>query len=278
MTGDTSFINDLLATLYVRVKEGLYMECTANWINTDYFPDYYRIYYVTEGEGWVRIGNEDIFLRKGELYWLPSNINQQYALTNLNNPLKHYWVHFYATVGSDMPLNNIIKIPYSIKILNETPVIELFKNLHRSLNNPSGIDDFLIVKSSMLSLMAYFINSCRNDIKTLRTPVYEELKPVIDYIEENLSRNISLNQLAGVICLHPNYFSKKFHKYMGVSPMEYLMQKRIKKAKTLLTRSNKQICDIAAEVGYIDQFQFSNIFKKHTNISPTEYRNAYKII
>ena len=61
-----------------------------------------------------------------------------------------------------------------------------------------------------------------------------------------------------------------------MSPKQYLLNKRLTRAKELLKETNASVFEIANSVGYDDQLYFSRIFKKHIGISPTEYKNASK--
>lgn len=276
MQQKSSYLKDLLSTLQVKAIMGDYTLCGEGWCDLNYFPDYYRIYYIVDGEGWIKVGNKDLFPRKGEFYWLPANIPQQYSFTNKNNLMLHYWVHFYATISGNTPLFDIIKLPFCIQKIDENHIKEIFKNLLQSQNQPSGLADGLLVKSGLLKLISYYMNACENNISMTASSSMDEIGPVVEYIENNLSSEITLLKLAQLVNLHPNYFSEKFSRIMGISPIKYIIQKRIEKAKTLLSLSSKQISDIAQETGFSDQFQFSSLFRKYVNMSPSEFRSSYK--
>ncbi|MGO2696506.1 helix-turn-helix domain-containing protein [Bavariicoccus seileri] len=92
------------------------------------------------------------------------------------------------------------------------------------------------------------------------------------YIENNYANEISLNQLADVYYVSPTYLSKAFKDIIGVSPITYLIQFRLKKAYDLLKRSDYTVKEIAHLVGYQDAYHFSKQFKKAFDHSPTEAR------
>ena len=70
----------------------------------------------------------------------------------------------------------------------------------------------------------------------------------------------------------PTYFSSLFKKEMGVNFVTYLTEIRVEKAKTLLCCTNKKVYEIAYEVGFGDYRYFSQIFKKHTGLTPQEFK------
>ena len=94
---------------------------------------------------------------------------------------------------------------------------------------------------------------------------------IIDY---NFCSPISVEQIAKNLFVDPAYFSRKFAERVGISPKKYILNKRIERAKELLRVTNAGILEISNSVGYDDSFYFCRIFKKMTNISPSEYRKT----
>jgi two-component system response regulator YesN len=101
------------------------------------------------------------------------------------------------------------------------------------------------------------------------------LKSALEYIEEKYTdETLSLNDVAAVIDVSPNYFSAIFSQEMGVTFIEYVTKKRMDKAKKLLRQSDMHTAEIAMEVGYKDPHYFSFVFKKTQGCTPREYRNS----
>lgn len=92
------------------------------------------------------------------------------------------------------------------------------------------------------------------------------------YIEENYSKEISMELVAEIINLSPYYFSKIFKKIEGTTFIDYLTFVRIEKAKELLYDHKLSLKEICFQVGYNDPNYFSRVFKKVTDISPSEFR------
>lgn len=95
------------------------------------------------------------------------------------------------------------------------------------------------------------------------------------YINDHIRENVSLDLVSKEVGLNPAYFSTVFKKETGQNFMEYVTAVRMETARTLLTRSGRDVIDIACEVGYADVKYFSRLFKKHTSLTPTEYRKLY---
>ena len=96
---------------------------------------------------------------------------------------------------------------------------------------------------------------------------------IINYMQENLDKMITRDEVASAVWLSPSYFSHLFKLTMGIGYNEYLTNLRIKQAKQMLLR-NVSVSDIAVSVGFRDARYFSNIFQNKTGFTPSEYRRA----
>ena len=93
-----------------------------------------------------------------------------------------------------------------------------------------------------------------------------------EYIDRHLADSISVSDVASRFYVSPNYFSRLFKKAMGEGCNDYIVRKRMEKAKMLLTSTDFSAGRIANMVGYSDTNYFSMAFKKHCGMSPTSYR------
>lgn len=99
------------------------------------------------------------------------------------------------------------------------------------------------------------------------------LSNAISYIDENYANeDISLNKVASNVNISPNHFSTIFSQEMGKTFIEYLIGKRMDKAKELLMTTDKRSSEIAYEVGYKDPHYFSYTFKKTQGMTTKEFR------
>ncbi|MCR5215055.1 MAG: response regulator [Eubacterium sp.] len=114
-----------------------------------------------------------------------------------------------------------------------------------------------------------------NDIVSFRTDSGNgAIGKSISYINENFSRDLSLDDVARFVDISPYYFSKLFKQEMGENFVEYLTKYRVAQAKTFLANESLSIKEICGMVGYSDPNYFSRIFKKYEGVTPTEYRNG----
>ncbi|OXM83068.1 response regulator [Paenibacillus rigui] len=92
-----------------------------------------------------------------------------------------------------------------------------------------------------------------------------------DYISANLHLNLTLEHCAKQINLSPGYFSNLFKKVLGISFQQFVIHQRMERARTMLI-DGYQVQEIAQALGYEHRRYFSEVFKKHTNMTPSEFK------
>lgn len=101
------------------------------------------------------------------------------------------------------------------------------------------------------------------------------VKKAMVYIQENYSKDISLDDVSGQVNISPYYFSKIFKDETGENFIEYLTRVRIERAKELLVDANISVKEAGIQSGYSDPNYFSRIFKKQMDMTPSEYKARY---
>jgi AraC family transcriptional regulator len=97
-------------------------------------------------------------------------------------------------------------------------------------------------------------------------------RAVVEFINDNLERNISLKELAALARLSPNHFCKAFARSMGMPPHHYQLGQRIERAKILLADPGRSITDVVLATGYTASSNFATAFRRVTGLTPREYR------
>lgn len=92
-----------------------------------------------------------------------------------------------------------------------------------------------------------------------------------DYIEENLKREITLDELASRVFFNKTYFIKRFRLLWGTSPIKFINNMRIERATSLLAKNTYTVSYVAEECGFKSIHYFSRFFKKEVGISPCQY-------
>jgi AraC family transcriptional regulator len=154
---------------------------------------------------------------------------------------------------------------------------ELMKEVTEARTSQLFLDSFAVGLAARL-LQQYTQNKCRNFTETyfdaLTTGGLDRtrLNRVIDFIQNNIDSDISLDDLAKIACLSAFHFCRAFKTATGLSPFQYISEVRINKAKVLLAHQRTPINDIALSTGFSTGANLARAFKKAVGLSPSQYR------
>lgn len=98
---------------------------------------------------------------------------------------------------------------------------------------------------------------------------------VVDYIDKNYQRPLTLQELSTLVHFSPSYLSKLFHQTKGLTIKAYLNQKRLENAEYLLKNSELTIQEVSQHCGFTNVSHFNRVFKQHTGTPPLEFRHLY---
>jgi AraC family transcriptional regulator len=100
----------------------------------------------------------------------------------------------------------------------------------------------------------------------------------VEYIEEHLDAAPTLTEIAAVTGLNPYHFSRQFKAATGLPPHQYVITRRIERAKQLLREpTDSSLAEVAARAGFYDQSQFSRHFKRQVGVTASQFRKLSKI-
>ncbi len=265
-----SILRNYISSLQVDVTLAAYTHCWKEWKDINYTPDYNKFYFIIEGEGWLKIKDKEFYPLPGQLFLMPEGVVQSYSAIN-DNAFKKYWCHFTAKTGN-INIFDKIQLPYYINVSDRLNLEVLFKDLIQCYESGNLVSSFR-VKAILMEIIAYYIeNAFDSDVNMLNTLDNEKLNCVINYIDEHLSENITVEQLAKILHFNPRYFIRFFKQHIGNTPIQYINRIRMEKAKSILKSTGMNVSDVADITGFNDLFHFSKVFKAHTGFTPTEFK------
>lgn len=136
-------------------------------------------------------------------------------------------------------------------------------------------DDFGMKKSLFGDIITQYL--LENPQYTQRRSKQDTIvSAAVEYIQGNFHKKLTLAALAEQNYLSYVQFSRRFKSTMGVSPQDYITNLRLKKAKVLLGETDLPVGQIAVSCGFGSEYYFSNFFKKHNDLSPSEFRSMIK--
>ena len=108
--------------------------------------------------------------------------------------------------------------------------------------------------------------------QSTKVEIYSRLYRAKDFIDSCFLEKLSLQDIASIACMNQFYFLRQFKKVFHRTPVQYLQENRLKKARQLLTYSEMSIKEVCWEVGYTDLAAFSKLFKIKSKCSPSNFR------
>ena len=99
-----------------------------------------------------------------------------------------------------------------------------------------------------------------------------KMRRVIEYIEDNLEGDLSLQAMAAEVDISPLYLARAFKSAVGQSPHQYVLARRIERAKELLRNTDLPVVDVALSSGFSSQSHLSHWFIRQVGVSPAVYR------
>jgi len=255
---------------------------------------YSRIYYLTDGEGTVRHHGRTYALLPGQIYLIPC-----YTTVDMFCPkaFTHYYVHFTSRLHTGLDVLSMFECSYQAAVtgtlINQsifdrllelnpnkelieynanTPIYQQVLDRTTRLDQNKAPGNLLETNAIMRLLLSVFFddNSQPQVVNTLQG--LKRFESVLEYIHDHLDSPVTISQLANIVNLNPTYFSNRFSKLLGTSPLQYVNKRRIEKAQELLLGTDETLYQIGLQVGFSDEYYFSRLFKKTVGISPDHYR------
>lgn len=230
--------------------------------------DSYLLAYTYSGEGILEYKGEKHFISAGEGFLIDCSKDYKYypASSNWYHSIIHFNGSYAKEIYDEFTLSFSNKFSTSI---NSSYQI-LLENLLHDYTTVTKYRE-LYVSNRLESLLVFlFKESEHRNIFTLP----ENIQQLIKYIENNYTAPLSLDDYSIHIGISKFHLSREFKKHTGYSPNDYLIRYRITQAKFLLESTSIPAYKIGFMVGIPNENNFLKLFKKLTNLTPTEYRNT----
>ena len=158
-------------------------------------------------------------------------------------------------------------------ILNvEDPVITTSVDAIRRESSQGGMGGPLyaeaIATQLAIHLLRHYASIKINEVSDSSKLSTRQQRQIADYVEANLDQNIEMHNLATVVGLGQWSFGRRFRTTFGVPPHQYLMEKRIERARTLVENSNMPLKQIAPACGFSDQAHMTRVFRTRLKTTP----------
>jgi AraC family transcriptional regulator len=216
----------------------------------------------------VQLGTVSIIRRDAEIQTcIPSNPIPTMLLQLDNSKLQHIAPDYVLTIDKSLG---------SAQVADDHRLAALMRAMRDEVKEgcPSGR---LFGESISLALLAYLAGKyatprCEKDAAAL-SPAQK--RRILDHVQENLSGDISVTELSGLMQMSPSHFTRVFKDSFGVTPYKFVMQARIEKAKDMLAHTNLTASQVAMAFGFASQSHLVKVFRQFTGLTPKQYKAGF---
>lgn len=248
--------------------------------------DRVELMYVTKGQCRVELEDCGFDMKKGDCIFLDAGISHRLLVEDgtscrLMNIEFGFEESAMFAVDSSNLFSNSKALGYILTLSNpyylfkdEEEIQNVISQVIRELERGVADDTFLI-ELSIYQLLISIDRKLKRDKEEEESNVSKYVRQAIQYMKDNLEKEIMVEDIAKEINIHPNYLHRIFKKQLNQTIVDYLQELRISRAEMLLAYTDILIIDMALELGFGSRQYFSYVFKKSRGVSPAEYRKHH---
>jgi AraC-like DNA-binding protein len=225
---------------------------------------------------WELHGGWNSHDRNGRFYWVQFSCEpglQELPAEHIsNNKIIHVERTELRTFQSRDEDQLIIPRQFQVKQLYK--LLSLFDDLKATCSQAKGYFRYrasLLLGEMMLYIADEWLEQSNRDVSL--TPSYSTFRKFVEHLNDNYMVELDREQLENIMERRYDYLCHVFKKYSNISINQYVHQLRTQRAQYLLSHTNKNVKEIATEVGYQDPLYFSRMFKKYAGVAPLHYRD-----
>ena len=231
-----------------------------------------ELFYVCSGEGYIQFENDrKLFVQEGDFVII--NPHTEHCEYSLSNPSMGFFVYGISGIafqqkGEAVPFLSLCRkdreeeSEYIEKVYDN--ILEELSDLKEMWENMAHayLEQLIIYATRVLGAEICREQYCGSDA----------IQRAEEYICSHLEARIDLDDLARFACVNKCTLINLFKREYGLTPMRYIMQKRVYKAIDLISTTEKSLNVIIGECGFINSAHFYQVFKRITGATPSEYK------
>lgn len=238
-----------------------YHDCPKSHAYGPSTRSYYLLHYIHSGKGKLMNSRNEYSLSEDQIFVIRPHEVTTYQADG-KDPWSYSWIGFGAgdTIGALL----------SADIYPANGCGSLFQQM---LDSPQESGRELFLTSKIYEILSSLMTE-KNALTDENINRYVRIAK--NYIESNLHEDIRVAGIAENLGIDRSYFSHLFSEQMELSPRQYLLKLRMRRAADLLENRNYSVSEIAHQSGYPDVTAFSRMFKRYHGLSPKQFRHAHK--
>lgn len=231
----------------------------------------YLIMYVLSGKLHVEQGGHFVLKQNEGIIMRLMDKHKYY--TDEMDTCEVLWMHFNGRQVET--LLKFIEQTYSMPaIFKEAHVEELIKRCFTNYQMEDIEREFLVSQTIYSIILSILHSICKEVMMLNITPQMEFINKVVSYVDSNIYNKITLTDFAKEFNLSLYHFSRVFEGHFKITPMKYVLLKKIEFSKYLLTYTHQSISSIANNLNFVDQSHFTKTFKSFQKQTPLSFRKG----
>ena len=220
--------------------------------------------------------------RMRRLHGAPGNI----CLTPAGQPISAQWKNEIECVSINFKPSLLVQTALGINLSSDFELIETYQEedpfvQHAALNLLSASDSEApagklyaesLAQTLLLHLLQNYSTARFKQKKSSGGLSGYKLRRVTEFIHENLEQDLTLAEIAEAAGLSQFHFARAFRRTTGLTPQQYITQKRIERAKNLLAEGDLPLVEVSLRAGFKNQSHFTTLFRKFTRVTPKAWR------
>ena len=249
-----------------------YERCNANKeILGSRTKSHYIMHFVMSGTGYFSMNGTDYEINGGTIFLIPPGIKTAYR-PDREHPWEYMWVEFTGFNSKNLLDKTMLSAenPVCVPENAESVFEEVAVMIDRSISPAESSTIFCTAQ--LLRVLDILIQEQSKPQNHALSRRENRLRPVLDYIQHNYcDSSLTVESIAEATYFNASYLSRIFKQALGVSPTQYIIELRMRKACQMLKYKAHSITEIASSVGYKSPFYFSKEFRRLFNIAPSRY-------
>lgn len=235
--------------------------------------DAIEIEYVVEGGSFIHFEDDVVRILRGNCIVIQSGIPHMFRIDHKN--CRRINIQFKQQYIEGSEFDRVTKKLFSksgyIKIVDNATIGECMNNILNEISNPKWGSELLI--KAEISCLLIFLTRFMNENEAGAHPKGTQyVRDAVAFIEENRQENLKPRDVADHLYISEGYLMHMFKRETGSTLVKYITDQKISFCKQKLINTNESIAEISTSVGIYNLQYFSSLFKKHTGLSPLNFR------
>ena len=231
----------------------------------------FQLLYISSGRAHFFFGEEERVISHGNIVLFRPGEKQMYYFY-LEDSTETFWVHFTGYEAAKLLDNS--GLDQNVFFIGDSPDFPTRCNRIVREIQAQRIN-YQEISSLLFRELVLIIGRYLKEEGSVNSDTLNEVERAISYFNENYTEEINIKEYATARHMSASWFIRNFKTITKLSPLQYIINLRITNAKALLINTDHPISKIASVVGFENALYFSRIFRKHTGMSPIEFKKKF---